>query len=98
MDYNLIKQLKDAGYPLLDAENVFGGTYYPGYEIDGKRYIIPSLSELIKACLLKHCVFRLYCWEHGFVVGFQPEEKKDDMEICETPEEAMAKLYISLNK
>lgn len=59
---------------------------------------ILTLSELVDACLEQHCVFKLYCWEHGFVIGFQKEEMKDDMEICPTPEEAVAKLWLELNK
>ena len=68
--------------------------------ISSGYYVVssPTLSELIEACIKIHCVFRLYCWEHGFVVGFQPEEKKNDMEICSTPEEAVANLWLELNK
>lgn len=103
--YGLAQQLKDAGFPffyLLNSENM------PNKEGEKfENYIalkhskppllwaeIPTLPELIEACLKKHCVFKLNCWEHGFVIS---REGEDDMEICEDADVAVAKLYIKLN-
>lgn len=110
MDYKLSLKLKNAGYP-QKGEFFFGKNVNEEWEARHQDHwaefsftgfeegpICPTLSELIEECLKLHCVFRLYCWEHGFVVGFQPEERKDDMEICKTPEEAVANLWLKLNK
>ena len=93
MTYELAKELKDAGFPqaklgTLD-ENKF--RYYT--EKDGERAFVPTLSELIEAC--GELDFRLHCYPHGYVI----EQKGEmDMEIQPTPEEAVAKLWLALNK
>ena len=97
MTYKLAQQLKDAGFPFKETQD-HGQDYDSVILDDGMSYLVPTLPELIKACLKQHCVFKLHCWEHGFVIGFQKEEKRDDMEICLTPEEAVANLWLVLNK
>ena len=109
MTYKKALELKKAGFPqnkknpqgywqCLCDDKCFDKENYKHKCKDEDYTYFPTLSELIDACLKQHCVFRLYCWEHGFVIGFQPEEKKDDMEICEDPKTAVTNLYIALNK
>lgn len=105
ISYELAKKLKDAGFLLKPASQADSRHNHKMFQYgkdsigrDNTWWLEPSLSELIEACLEKHCVFKLYCWEHGFVIGFQKEEIKDDMKICNTPEEAVALLWLELNK
>lgn len=58
MNYELAKELKEAGFPFMEmvgAINVGNGLQclacgLPHTELDGKYYITPLLSELIEAC------------------------------------------------
>jgi hypothetical protein len=85
MDYELVKQLKDAGFPrVVNGRGVFSpkeDVYYP------------TLSELIKACdtgfkfELIHVEAGWFARTKGVSVSQQP-----------TSEEALAKLYLALNQ
>lgn len=57
---------------------------------------IPTLEELIEACGDEK--FSLWCYPHGYIIGFTPGSMKDDMRICKTPSEAVARLWLALNK
>lgn len=106
MNYELAKKLKDAGFPQRVGEN--GWAWCP-YDEDGKEELwetitefdirCPTLSELIEACvkLSKDGDFHLEamhdrwgastCWKHS----------KDEWENGDTPEEAVANLWLKLN-
>jgi hypothetical protein len=91
MNYELAKQLKDAGFPFKDITcdickelGMSCGALYP------------TLSELIEACMPAR--FSLWCYPHGFVIGFPSSEMRDDMEIQPSPEIAVAKLWLALNQ
>ncbi len=75
MEYELVKELKDAGFQWDDVE-----------------FFYPSLSELIEAC--GDGFFSLFryknCYEANGDLG------KEGRGI--TPEEAVARLWIALNK
>jgi hypothetical protein len=87
MNYELAKQLKEAGFPETDC---LCGSDYGDH---------PSLSELIEACGDNHFELErdwfngtdkwraLYWFEGNVKSGFGS-----------TPEEAVAKLWIALNK
>ena len=89
MDYKLAKELKDAGYkqPQL-TEVTRGGEYY-------KKTYIPTLSELIDACGDRFD--KLIKTEVQWIVHatYPPQLMVVN---GETPEEAVAKLYIKLNE
>ena len=92
MEYKLAKQLKDAGFPQKAKSE------YPLYmcEDDKEPLQIPTLSELIEACGDRFTSLQLEdgTWYTDGITGdILDHEKKG-----ETPEEAVAKLYIKLNK
>ncbi len=110
MDYELAKQLKDAGFIFKDPQQA-------------KREIAlslwnPTLSELIEACpkvLFSEtydvdCNFELW-WsrrsydtlKEGWVAVYHwidgiTHEICDDDELSKTPEESVARLWLQLNK
>jgi len=99
MDYNLAKKLKDAGFPEI--------RYVINFEQDWK-YWSPSLSELIEAC--GDGFLQLY--RHYEPVGKmdgewvfvdwraypRPATLKADGYVGYTLEEAVANLWLALNK
>lgn len=112
MNYELAKQLKDAGFLLkicgLESYHGMMGVCYDPRKIfvfDNERYHEPTLSELIEACVDSFKCLELvntredYKWEasadyyccdeHGNGRHFRGGS---------TPEEAVANLFIALNK
>jgi len=98
MNYELAKQLKDAGFPQRDADwYTSDGQWIP----ENEREYIPTLSELIEACG-EH----FYGLLRGVGDGWQAGESWNydffdlNKTICDgsTPEEAVAKLWLELNK
>ena len=86
MNYELQHKLKDAGFPQGDCDEIEGDVTYE-----------PSLSELIEAC--GDLSFKLewgsnekVWYAHGSI-GRGGEDTKG-----ETPEEAVANLWLELNK
>ena len=102
ISYELAKRLKKAGFPL---KRVIGAEEWNGEKVffdgekskDGKKigFLAPTLSELIDVTLKKDTNFRLHCYSHGFVI--EASSQLEDMEICQSSEEAVASLYIKLN-
>lgn len=121
MDYELAKQLKDAGFP-QGRQGVDDGYLHDGDLIgDDDLPYVPTLSELIEACGERILGFSMTChlddsketkWcadsrtepcycdrceeklkenPDYFNVNWKYEEGK-------TPEEAVAKLWLELNK
>lgn len=87
MNYELAKQLKDAGFPQWDNES----PRYIGYK-DAETVSFPTLSELIESC-------GKYISLHQEPVYDKWEaESIGHSEIGSTPEEAMAKLFLKLHK
>ncbi len=85
MNYELAKQLKEAGFRWMEG--------------DSQYEYRPCLSELIEACGDKlECVVQINSkkWQcNGFTIN------KDTMFPCtfgSTPEEAVANLWLGLNK
>ena len=113
MTYKLAKQLKDAGFPFQDSYaadlDMWGEKF--SIKIDGTIYLIPILSELIEACgsefsrLSRFSITKLgtnevvrYRWEAETYPEIEPEIKESIWADGKTSEEAVAKLYIKLNK
>lgn len=97
MTYELTKELKDAGFPILDfiCEEVI----HTADSCEHCRAVTPNLSELIKAC-----------GDRFYSIFVSQYTKTDRLWIAETfendwiqtsgktPEEAVAKLWLTLNK
>ena len=88
MNYELAKQLKDAGFPQIGS----GFTLYPNDGIH-KEVRFPTLSELIEACggnskaLIQQNNKTM--WEYAI---------DGQGAVGQTPEEAVANLWLELNK
>ena len=88
MDYELAKQLKDAGFPQHERLGIGNGDIF----INGKYGLmyVPTLSELIEAC---GGYVDLMVWNGDRAVA-------SNIDAIEgrgsTPEEAVANLWLSL--
>ena len=97
MTYKLAKQLKEAGWPQgLTGISISGNAWKECYS--------PGLSELIEACgdrfrTLIYCGCKECKWNvHG---DSEIDDWDDEMRLSfngKTPEEAVAKLWLKLNK
>lgn len=109
MNYELVKQLKDAGFP--QSEDWFNGRE-SGYSTDcmitkcaGGEMSVPNLSELIEECgddgifLWKYnkvwCAKAVDPVYHCFTDEYIDD--KFSPQKGSTPEEAVAKLWLELN-
>lgn len=107
MNYELAKALKDAGYPQKSAGdriNPKGYLEYSGCWDDSNEddYItLPTLSELIEACgeELEYLKKHINAWEAKGLKTFEdPIPDKHFRTLGETPSEAVAHLWLALNK
>lgn len=111
MNYELAKELKDAGFPQWAEEPRTGARAYTnereiveyddGFWRNGEPvYSIPTLEELIEAC------GDIVLWKNGEQWSADFFNGKDKIYIDEyfdpnngtTPTEAVARLWLSLNK
>jgi hypothetical protein len=90
MDYELAKQLKDAGFP---QEGDRPGDMVSGGDVLGERVYYPTLSELIEACGMDFGDLK------RMVNGrFGARNSNITLSILgDTPEEAVANLWLALN-
>ena len=104
MQYELAKELKDAGFPQLDYSCIL--QVLEDVAIQDKNdssvwYYKPTLSELIEACAEKGVVRLNYATGAGATAeGNYSEhtEKFKTLREGKTPEESVAKLWLALNK
>lgn len=114
MNYELAKELKDAGYPQKGL--LFSSLYPPeldlskeeiSYNVELREHYMchsPTLSELIEACGndLSHLSQRPGYPEGGkwwAVTHSKFDENGNNFEECgSSPEEAVARLWLALNK
>jgi hypothetical protein len=94
MNFELIKQLKDAGFSLRQGD----------IETEGNRYDLPSLEELIEACPtnIGKASFVLGSANQGkewvaCYFDFVTNRGSDFNETGSTAVEAVAKLWLALN-
>lgn len=100
MNYELAKELKDAGFPqtgkgsflILKPADVGMST-----ASQTMKYV-PTLSELIEACGVGNFILR-----NDLLTEAWHAQKDNDRKICcggngSTPEEAVARLWLALNK
>jgi len=100
MTYELALKLKNAGFK--SNSEVFikeNGETYKWNELKTGGVLLPNLSELIEAC-----------GESGFILQYRGQEefwlaekyygieKPQDLATGSTPEEAVAKLWLVINK
>jgi predicted RNase H-like HicB family nuclease len=106
MNYTLAKKLKDAGFPFqpkfykaVKKDNT-PVTTDKDLGIEGEDYVfVPELSELIEACGDE------MAWLHNSVKStkwvaqtFLDDEQNSQQGEGKTPEEAVANLWLELNK
>ena len=98
--YELAKQLKEAGFPFLTEviEQVGKSCIYCGYpflEIDGKLYLEPNLNILIEAC--GDAFIGLDKGDNSWSAAGSNEKTLTE-ETGQSPEEAVARLWLKLNE
>ena len=109
MNYKLAKQLKDAGFPqettryYLEDEFENGEIGFSKGEWNNARIAYPTLSELTEACRDKFRNLSYTEVKGGERLWFASGEYIKDEEYYQTagyntPEEAVAKLWLELNK
>ena len=102
MDYKLAKELKDAGFPQGDCtcEATESNPEAVCKEMrSGMRCNPPTLSELIEACgesFLK--LVKIQLTEGEGVSYFESVSTYKEKGFGSTPEEAVARLWLALNK
>jgi hypothetical protein len=90
MNYELAKELKNAGFP----QGGKGGWAFPPDALVGRskdRVYVPSLSELIEAC-----GDGFYQMQRG-ITNWRCIGIKTKTFVGNTPEEAVARLWLALN-
>lgn len=99
MNYKLAKQLQDAGFP--DSENWYedgiGFVKSEGEYLHEVEFEVPTLSELIEACGDKFRDLSLMS-QDWITYGFRIELDELYTARGKTAEEAVAKLWLELNK
>jgi hypothetical protein len=98
MTYELAKELKDAGLDVLQHEHCNGCEY----DTQHRSYHVPTLSELVEACgedsgelTLARSAGAWYgeMWDRNVM-----PYKRTHLVYGSTPEEAVARLWLALNK
>ena len=107
MNYKLAKKLKDAGFTFNKCDLDYcacGAIEYESIIIDEIHYWNPTLSGLIEACgdNFSHLV-RYYKQSKKDKLLWEAEEPSRNIGFkcemdCNTPEEAVATLWLRLNK
>ena len=97
ISYKLAKQLKEAGWSYHSNGEWINEKGYS--QEDGVGVYIPTLSELIEAC--GKDFWELSQWEKDnwqVMSNINPSKNGGIITIGKSPEEAVAKLWIKLNK
>ncbi len=114
MDYELAKELKDEGFPqksgnhLSDAKNCKAHGCMKGLPLSCHTAYLPTLSELIEACGEEFDSLDAPVWDLEKNPTWEASAMYDphSLELPEifyeergkTPEEAVARLWLALNK
>lgn len=101
MDYALAKELKDAGFPQEETLFFFNEDkerimrLFPNVEYEDPVLACPSLSQLIEACGVSENT-GLYLSGHSKTHWVAA--RGSGQGVGSTPEEAVARLWLSLHK
>ncbi len=109
MNYQLAKQLKDAGFPVQDGHNaeerwkswVNPKNEYCNWQASDEYLYCPTLEELIEACprlITERGHFALEYIEDGWLAGYSAGIGMFLSSEGATPTEAVARLWLALNK
>lgn len=102
MNYELAKQLKDAGFSQKGAGRVASSNtpFVKGNKIDyvDEHFYIPTLSELIEACGDRFLELALLDNGKWYAAGGEGRVYHHEMNNFSTPEIAVANLWLELNK
>jgi hypothetical protein len=90
MNYELAKELKEAGFPKIAFDVI--GEQPNGVVVINK----PTLSELIEAC--GDNLYSLYNHGQSWEVHSNSDQWDTLIKAGSTPEEAVARLWLALNK
>ncbi len=96
MNYELAKRLKDAGFPFEECS--LTDCSYVGPSLDGdngKNYHYPTLEELIEACGDEFDFLHMTPTRGSWACHSQSNEA---FGAGSTPTEAVARLWLALNK
>jgi hypothetical protein len=94
MDYALAKELKDAGYPQIRRDGFFlYAEQVPYAPRNAEKAYAPALHELLDACGERFYGLRRTGdgWEAS-------DGEQAFIDPCKTPDEAVARLWLALNK
>jgi hypothetical protein len=96
MNYELAEELKNAGFPQTDGEYIGSS---------GKECLIPKLGQLIDACGVERfwqLESRNISQGQWNASGYKKTRNRDEVTIVSgygsTPEQAVANLWLALNK
>ena len=100
MNNLLIFQLHKAGYVLtLFPYEIMNESYFPFVTIDNEKYKVPTLSELIEACGDKFYGLHKVVGGQWLAFIYDMDDCSQQLEVyAGTPEEAVARLWLALNK
>lgn len=97
MNYEIAKKLKDAGFPLKMVHNSWNGENFIKLN-DGLDYYVPNLSELIRSCGGSFSELSDIDSDHPrSEFGWRAMTRDRLACLGDTPEEAVANLWIALN-
>jgi hypothetical protein len=102
MNYELAKELYDAGFKPLVSPLIHPSRFARGSHDDQREYIfIPTLAEVITACGEKFRSLSRVYWEEKekwIADMWANHDERSHIGRGETMEEAVVKLWIALNK
>ncbi len=97
--FQIVRQLKKAGFPLRECLNAQLGFAFGMFNIDGKKYLAPTIPELLYECKKELDEILIYITDDLVEVkGVNPLYGLDINIKSKTTEEALANLYLELNK
>lgn len=100
MDYNILKKLKDNGFPLRECLNSQLAFVFGMIQVDGTPYLIPTISEMIEEIRKDNQPFggiTLIVEQDGSSQVTSPRMSVAEGFIKgDTPIEALSKLWLKL--
>lgn len=102
MNYDLAKELKDAGFPQNGNNIDMQGELCGFLDEKGELCYVPTLSELIEACGERFKQITYWKWadfDKRWTADMWPlDSEQVPQPKAATPEEAVAHLWLALNK